>query len=328
MDKSFWNGKNVFITGATGLLGSWMTKYLVEAGSNVTILVRDLVPRSKLHQDGSLNSVNVVHGCLEDYSLILRSLNEYEIDTVFHLGAQTIVPVANQNPISTFEANIKGTWNVMEACRVLGSVKRIVVASSDKAYGTQKTLPYNENMSLQGEHPYDVSKSCADLIAQMYHKTYNLPVCVTRCGNFYGGGDLNFNRLIPGTIRSVLRNEAPIIRSDGTYIRDYFYIEDGVEAYLLLAEKMNALKLEGEAFNFSNELQLSVVDMVGKVLKAMGSKLRPVIQNGGKNEIPHQYLSARKAKEMLGWKPKYSLEESLLRTIAWYDVFLNGMKHG
>ena len=323
MNHAFWRDKNVFVTGATGLLGSWMVKYLLEGKANVTALIRDRVPRSKLFSDGSFPNVTVVHGDLEDLPLIQRALNEYEIDTVFHLGAQTIVPVANTSPLSTFEANIKGTWNILEACRLLGgSVKRIVVASSDKAYGTQKILPYDEAMSLQGEHPYDVSKSCADLITHMYYKTYGLPVCTTRCGNFYGGGDLNFNRLIPGTLRSIFKDEAPIIRSDGTYIRDYFYIEDGVEAYLMLAEKMLDLGMQGEAFNFSNELQMSVLDMVKKLIDCTGSKLKPQILNQGQNEIPHQYLSAKKAREKLGWKPKFSLDESLQRTIAWYQELL------
>lgn len=323
MNSDFWRDRNVFVTGATGLLGSWMVKYLLETKANVTVLIRDRVPKSKLFSDGSFPDVNIVHGDLEDLSLLQRALNEYEIDTLFHLGAQTIVPVANINPLSTFEANIKGTWNILEACRILGgSVKRIIVASSDKAYGTQKVLPYDESMALQGEHPYDVSKSCADLIAHMYYKTYGLPVCVTRCGNFYGGGDLNFNRLIPGTVRSIFKNEAPIIRSDGTYIRDYFYIEDGVEAYLLLAEKMLELKLDGEAFNFSNELQINVLEMVNKIISAMDSKLKPKILNQGQNEIPHQYLSAKKAREKLGWKPKFTMEESLSKTIAWYKTIL------
>jgi CDP-glucose 4,6-dehydratase len=322
MNPGFWREKSVFVTGATGLLGSWMVKYLLEAKAEVTVLVRDRVPKSKLFLDGSFPNVNVVHGDLEDLPLLQRALNEYEIETVFHLGAQTIVPVANTNPLSTFEANIKGTWNILEACRVLGTVKRIVVASSDKAYGTQKVLPYDESMGLQGEHPYDVSKSCADLIAHMYFKTYGLPVCVTRCGNFYGGGDLNFNRLIPGTLRSIFNNEAPIIRSDGTYIRDYFYVEDGVEAYLLLAEKMLDLGLQGEAFNFSNELQITVLEMVNKLLTLNKSKLKPKILSQGSNEIPHQYLSAKKAREKLHWKPLYTLDESLLKTMAWYKELL------
>ena len=250
MANNYWTDKNVFITGCTGLLGSWLTMELVKRGANVTGLIRDLVPRSNLNWSGFNDKINIVRGELEDFFVLERTLNEYEIDTVFHLGAQTIVSIANRNPLSTFESNIKGTWNILEACRRVATVSRVVVASTDKAYGEQETLPYDEKFPLLGSHPYDVSKSCADLVSQAYHKTYQLPVCVTRCGNFYGGGDLNFNRIVPGTIKSVLNNETPIIRSDGTYIRDYFYILDAVEAYLLLAEKIDSLDIHGEAFNF------------------------------------------------------------------------------
>jgi CDP-glucose 4,6-dehydratase len=249
-------------------------------------------------------------------------MDEYEIDTVFHLAAQTIVTIANRNPISTFESNIKGTWNVLEACRRAPLVKRIIVASSDKAYGDQEKLPYDEDTPLEGKHPYDVSKSCTDLLCKAYFETYKLPVCVTRCGNFYGGGDLNFNRIVPGTIHSVLNEEAPIIRSDGSLVRDYFYIEDGVEAYLLLAEEMEKLKIKGEAFNFSNEIQVTVLELVEKILKIMKSELKPKILGEATNEIKHQYLSAKKAREILEWKPKYTLEEGLRRTTKWYEDFL------
>ncbi|MBU2615116.1 MAG: GDP-mannose 4,6-dehydratase, partial [Elusimicrobia bacterium] len=263
----------------------------------------------------------IVWGELQDYALIERILTEYEIDTVFHLAALTIVGVANKNPLITFESNIKGTWNILEACRKNPLVKRVLVASSDKAYGEQAKLPYDENAPLEGNHPYDVSKSCADLLCKTYHNSYKLPVCVTRCGNFYGGGDLNFNRIIPGTILSVLNNQQPIIRSDGTFIRDYFYIEDGVEAYLLLAEKMEELKIQGEAFNFSSEIRVTVKELVEKIIKLMGSNLKPIILNEASNEIINQYLSAEKAHKKLNWQPKYTLDESLKKAIAWYTAF-------
>jgi len=327
MQKAFWRDRNVFVTGCTGLLGSWMCKYLIEAGANVTGLIRDGVPRSKLISDGSINKINIVRGALEDYFVIERALGEYEIDTVFHLGAQTIVGVANKNPISTFESNIKGTWNVLEASRRSPGVKRIVVASSDKAYGEQEILPYDEETPLQGTHPYDVSKSCADLIAQMYHKTFNLNVCVTRCGNFFGGGDLNFNRIIPGTILSVLKNERPVIRSDGKYIRDYLYIEDGVLAYLALAEQMDREEISGQAFNFSIEVQLTVLELTERILKIMGSSLEPIILDEVKNEIRHQYLSAEKARNLLGWKPTYDLDEAISKTVEWYKKYLENGFH-
>jgi len=321
MNKSYWKNKNVFVAGCTGLLGSWMIKYLVEAGSNVVGLIRDWVPKSKLLLDGSMDKINVVRGCIEDYSIIERVIGEYEIDTVFHLAAQTIVCTANRNPLSTFESNIKGTWNILEACRRSQNVEKIIVASSDKAYGDQEKLPYDEETPLEGRHPYDVSKSCADLLCRAYFETYRLPVCVTRCGNFYGGGDLNFNRIIPGTIKSIINNEPPVIRSDGTYIRDYFYIEDAVEAYLLLAEKMDNQQIHGEAFNFSNELQITVIEMVRKILRIMGSESKPVILGKASNEIKHQYLSSQKARKILGWMPKYNLERGLRKTIKFYIEF-------
>ncbi len=320
----FWKNKNVFVTGCTGLLGSWLTQLLVEGGANVTGLIRDWVPKSNLNWSGFINEINVVRGEIEDYFLLERIINEYEIDTVFHLAAQTIVGIANKNPISTFEANIKGTWNILEACRRNPTVKRIIVASSDKAYGEHKELPYREDASLRGSHPYDVSKSCADLIAFTYYNTYELPVCVTRCGNFYGGGDLNFNRIVPGTIRSVIFDKRPIIRSDGTLIRDYIYILDAVEAYMLLAEKMDDSSIHGQAFNFSNEIQLTVLELTKKILKLMDrERLEPTILNEVKSEIKHQYLSAAKAKRILGWRPKYTLEQGLKETIVWYREFFS-----
>jgi CDP-glucose 4,6-dehydratase len=320
--RDYWKDKNVFVTGCTGLLGSWLTARLVEYGASVVGLIRDLVPRSSLYEAGVDASINVVRGALEDFAVLQRALNEYEIDTVFHLGAQTIVGTANRSPLSTFEANIKGTWNVLEACRVSTLVKRIVVASSDKAYGKQEILPYSEEAPLQGRHPYDVSKSCADLLCRAYYETYGLPVCVTRCGNFYGGGDLNFNRIVPGTIRSVLESTPVIVRSDGSYVRDYLYIEDAVDAYLLLAERMDEQVIQGEAFNFSCENPITVVELVALIMQLMGSSEQPRVLNQATNEIPEQYLSARKAARLLGWRPQCVMEEGLRRTIAWYERFI------
>jgi CDP-glucose 4,6-dehydratase len=316
---TFWKGKGVFVTGCTGLLGSWLTRSLVEKGANVLGLVRDEVPHSNFYRFGLDRMINVVRGALEDYFILERCINEYEADTVFHLGAQAIVGAANRNPLSTFETNIRGTWNLLEACRHNKKVKRIVVASSDKAYGEHEKLPYREDFPLRGIHPYDVSKSCADLISYTYYHTYHLPICVTRCGNIYGGGDLNFNRIIPGTIQSVLGNKNPIIRSDGTFVRDYIYILDVVDAYLLLAEKMEELDVRGEAFNFSNEHPISVKEIVQKILKVMDREdLTPVILNEATHEIKYQYLSSEKARTVLGWKPVYSLDQGLTETINWY----------
>ncbi len=323
MPQKFWDEKNILVTGCTGLLGSWLTRSLVEKGANVVGLIRDLVPKSNLNGSGINKKITTVRGELEDYSILERTLNEYEIDTVFHLGAQTIVTIANRSPLSTFESNIKGTWNILEACRKSPLVERIVCASSDKAYGEQKELPYNENTPLEGRHPYDVSKSCSDLLCSSYYETYGLPVCVTRCGNFYGGGDLNFNRIVPGTIRSILKHERPIIRSDGSMVRDYFYIEDGAAAYMLLAEKMKNSGIHGHAFNFSNEQPLTVLEIADKVLKVMKSDLEPVVLNEASNEIKYQYLSSKNATQMLKWKPIYTIEDGLQKTVEWYQKFFD-----
>ena len=320
---NFWQDRSVFVTGCTGLLGSWLVEELVRRGAAVTGLVRDLVPRSRLYSADWGNKINVVRGSVEDLPVLEREIAEYEVDTVLHLAAQTIVGVANREPLGTFETNIKGTWNVLEACRRVKGVSRIIVASSDKAYGDQEILPYDENTPLHGEHPYDVSKSCADLISLTYHKSYGLPVCVTRCGNFYGGGDLNFNRLVPDAIRSTLRDKPLVIRSDGSFIRDYFYVRDGAIAYLHLAEQMDRPEILGEAFNFSNEIQVPVIEMVRKILSLMNKPhLEPTILDQAQNEIKHQHLSAEKARKLLDWKPEYTLEQGLRETIDWYVNFL------
>lgn len=322
LNRAFWLDRPTFVTGGTGLVGSWLVQRLVEAGADVVCLVRDWVPQSELVRSRLIEQVKVVRGDIRAGDTLERALGEYEIDTVIHLAAQTIVTIANRNPISTFETNIAGTWNLLEACRRSQKVKQIVVASSDKAYGDQEKLPYDEKTPLQGQHPYDVSKSAADLISYSYAKSFDLPVVITRCGNFYGGGDLNWNRIIPGTIRSIRRGQNPIIRSDGGYIRDYFYVEDGAAAYMLLAEKLAAQpELKGEAFNFSNEIQVSVQEIVEHILNGMKSDLRPEIHNEVTNEIRHQYLSAEKARRELGWKPMFTLDEGLSKTIDWYAGF-------
>jgi CDP-glucose 4,6-dehydratase len=326
--SNFWLDRPVFVTGATGLVGSWLVKRLLVAGANVVCLVRDWMPQSELNQSHLLDRVRIVRGDITDQPLLERILGEYEISTVIHLAAQTIVGIANRNPVSTFEANIRGTWCLLEACRRSPTVKQIVVASSDKAYGDQEILPYDESTPLQGQHPYDVSKSCADLISTTYAVSYNLPVVVTRCGNFYGGGDLNWNRIVPGTIRSILRGERPVIRSDGLFVRDYFYVEDGAAAYMLLTEALaNNPDLRGHAFNFSNEIQITVRDLVQQILDMMDSTLEPDIRNEASNEIRYQYLSARKAHEMLNWSPLFTLESGLQQTIEWYRQFLKDSVH-
>jgi CDP-glucose 4,6-dehydratase len=322
---AFWTDRPTLVTGATGLVGSWLVRRLVAAGADVVCLVRDWIPQSELlrpDEQRLMERVKVVRGDVRDQALLERVCGEYEVNTVIHLAAQTIVSVANRNPVSTFEANIGGTWSLLEACRRSPTVKQIIVASSDKAYGDQEILPYTEDTPLQGRHPYDVSKSAADLIAQAYATSYELPVVITRCGNFYGGGDLNWNRIVPGTIRSIVRGQRPIIRSDGKYVRDYFYIEDGAAAYMLLAEQLAAKpELIGHAFNFSNESQVTVLQLVERILNLMGSDLQPEILNQASNEIRAQYLSAAKASAMLQWEPEFTLDDGLRRTIAWYQRF-------
>ncbi|MGD0225694.1 MAG: NAD-dependent epimerase/dehydratase family protein [Terriglobia bacterium] len=322
MSDLFWRDRSTLVTGATGLLGSWLVPRLVAEGADVVCLVRDWVPQSELVRTGTLDRVKVVRGDVRDRDTLERALGEYEIEAVLHLAAQTIVGIANSNPVSTFETNIQGTWSLLEACRRSPKVRSIVIASSDKAYGAQEVLPYSEETSLAGSHPYDVSKSCADLLAHTYAVSYGLPVAITRCGNFYGGGDLNWNRVVPGTIRSVIRGERPVIRSDGRFIRDYFYVEDGAAAYMLLAERLAAdAALRGMAFNFSNEIQVTVLDLVRRILAVMGSALEPDIRNEAVNEIRCQCLSAERARRLLQWTPMFSLEEGLRRTIAWYSEF-------
>lgn len=322
LNTSFWRDRPVLVTGGTGLVGSWLTKRLLAAGASVTCLIRDWVPESEFVRAGLKNSVSIVRGSITDESLLERVLGEYEISVVIHLAAQTIVGIANRNPKSTFEANIQGTWALLEACRRSPSVKQIVVASSDKAYGSHETLPYSEDAPLNGQHPYDVSKSCADLISRSYARTYRLPVVITRCGNFYGGGDLNWNRIVPGTIRSIVRGEHPVIRSDGQFVRDYFYVEDGAAVYMMLAEKLaETPDLCGHAFNFSNEIQVTVLELVARVVSLMRASLSPIVRNEATNEIRHQYLSAQKAHSMLNWRPLYTLDQGLVETIAWYRRF-------
>jgi CDP-glucose 4,6-dehydratase len=323
VNDNFWLDRPTLVTGGTGLVGSWLIRRLLEARAEVVCVMRDWVPQSELVRGDLLHRIKVVRGDIRDRDLMERAVGEYEIDTVFHLAAQTIVGIANANPISTFESNIQGSWNVLEACRRSPKVKAVVLASSDKAYGDQEGLPYTESTPLQGRHPYDVSKSCADLLAQAYAQSYDLPVAITRCGNFYGGGDLNWNRIVPGTIRSVLRGERPVIRSDGQYVRDYFYVEDGAAAYMLLAECMRSdPTLLGKAFNFSNEAQVTVADLVCRILKRMGSSLTPDVRNEASNEIRSQCLSAKQAREVLGWRPLFTLDDGLDRTISWYREYL------
>ncbi len=323
MNASFWIDRPVLITGCSGLTGSWLAANLVESGADVVGLIRDQIPRSQLYRSGTINKISVVDGDISDYKLLERTLVEYEIDTIFHLAAQTIVSIANRAPLSTFETNIKGTWSLLEAARRNPTVHQILMASTDRVYGDQETLPYVENMASLGTHPYDVSKSCADLIAIAYVKTYDLPLVITRFSNIYGGGDLNWNRLIPGSMRSIIRGERPIIRSDGSFRRDYVFVEDVVEGYLRAAEQLQSDSIRGQIFNMGTDEPTSVLHIVKNIIAISDQpQLTPLILDEEKKEIAEKYVDSKKAKDMLGWNPQHDLSRGLSKTMKWYREFL------
>jgi CDP-glucose 4,6-dehydratase len=320
MNKSFWKNRNAFVTGATGFVGAHIARSLVEQGARVICLRRDAVRANSLDLLDLRRDVTVVNGALEDFSLMERVLTEYEIDAVFHLAAQAIVGVANRSPLSTFEANVRGTYSLLEACRRAETVRRVVVASSDKAYGSQEQLPYREDQPLLGLFPYDASKACTDIIARSFAHTYQTPVVVTRFANIYGPADTNLSRIIPGAIASALRDEAPIIRSDGTPVREFIYVDDVARGYLLLAEKIE--EVVGEAFNFGAGERVAMLDLVKRVIRIAGKegRLEPrvLLERKIEREIDAQYLSAEKAEARLGWRAEVDLDSGLQRTIDWY----------
>lgn len=323
--SGFWARRRVFVTGCTGLLGSWLSDRLVREGADVVGLVRDWVPQSNFFRLDLPSRMTLVRGDLVDYDVIERTLSEYEVEAVFHLAAQTIVPIANRTPLPTFESNIKGTWNLLEAARHLPAVKRIVFSSSDKAYGTHEKLPYDETAELRACHPYDVSKACGDMLAVTYQRTWGLPVAISRCANLFGGGDLNFNRIIPGTIRSALLGERPIVRSDGSFVRDYFFVQDAVDGLITLAQALDRPELHGEAFNFSSHHRRSVLEITREALAAAGRPdLEPIVRNEASSEIPKQYLSSEKARRVLEWESKHALGDGLVETVEWYREYLEG----
>jgi len=317
-----WKEKSVLITGASGMLGGHVAERLAKSGANVVAIVRDDVPGCYFQTAGVGSKASVVRGSVEDYFLVERALNEYEVEVCFHLGAQTIVATANRSPLSTFESNIKGTWNVLEAARNSRLLKAIVVASTDKAYGESDRLPYTEEHPLLASHPYDVSKACADMLCHSYFSTYGLPIAVTRCGNIFGEGDLNFNRIVPGTIRSILEGRRPAVRSNGKMERDYVYVQDIADANLLLAGALLSGKEKGEVFNFSYGKPQTVFETIEKIKRAMKSSLEPVILDEAANEIQKQYLSSEKARKRLAWKPRFDFESGLEPTIKWYSSYL------
>ena len=315
----FWQDRRVFVTGATGLLGSTLVACLLQRGARVTALIRDHVSKSRLWSTHMSDQITCVYGSLTDPHLLQRALAEHEAQTVIHLGAQTLVGIAKQDPVGTLESNVRGTWLLLEAARQV-NVQQVLIASSDKAYGATDTLPYREDHPLRGQYPYDVSKSCTDLISKMYAATFGLPVSIVRCGNLFGGGDLNYSRIVPGVIQAALHGEPFVIRSDGKFVRDFLYVEDAALAYLILAEAMESNPaIYGEAFNFSLGLPLTTLELAGLIVKLMGcSNLQPIVQNNVSTEIREQYLDATKARTWLSWAPRYRLEEGLERTIAWY----------
>ncbi|AQS59277.1 GDP-mannose 4,6-dehydratase [Desulforamulus ferrireducens] len=325
---NLWQDKNVLITGCTGMIGSWLSRKLVGYGARVVGIIRDYVGFSNLYRQGTIKGMATAQGDITDFQFVSRVLAEYEIDTVFHLAAQTIVTIANRSPLSTFESNIKGTWVVLEACRLSPTVERVVVASSDKAYGPQEKLPYREDHPLVGRHPYDVSKSCCDLLAQSFYYTYGLPVAISRMANIYGGGDLNFNRIVPGTIKAVLQERPPVIRSDGNPLREYMYVEDAVAAYLCLAENVHRQEIMGQAFNFAPQRPYSVKEIVEEIIKVSGRNLQPIIRGKGAlaGEIDNQYSDSSKARQLLAWSPQWELAQGLSETIEWYRQYLKEVK--
>jgi len=321
-NKDFWKGKNVFVTGADGFIGGWVARTLADYGANVTIILRDSKPENSLKTLGLDKDVNIVRGDIINAELMTRIVNEYEIEFIYHLAAQAIVGIANANPVSSFETNIKGTWNILEAARNSKWIKGVIVASSDKAYGIQEKLPYTEDQKLNGLYPYDASKACADILTRSYHKSFGLPVAVTRNANTYGGADMNFNRIVPGTIKSVLDGEIPVIRSDGTLRRDYMYIKDAVEAYLRIGENMDRDDVCGHAFNFGVGKPISVLELFETVIELCGKTVKPKILNQAKNEIPDQYLCVDKVKKTFDWEPEYDLKKGIKETIEWYKKYL------
>jgi len=324
MAENYWEDRRVLVTGGSGFIGSWLVKAFIELGSNVFVFVRDLDPQSEFFRSGDYLNTSIVQGELEDFRALKRAINEHEVEFVFHLGAQAIVGVAHRDPLQTFESNIRGTYNLLEAClQCRHLITGVVVASSDKAYGTKSTLPYKESMALEGTYPYEVSKSAADLISSAYASTYQLPITIARFGNVYGGGDLNWSRIIPDTIRSCLQGKPLIVRSDGTYVRDYIYVKDAVQAFIRLAENVDRSEVMGEAFNFSPGKPVTVLAVVDQIRRLIGCELEPQILNSTAGEIHSQYLDSSKAERVLGWRPAFSLEEGLSETITWYREYLN-----
>jgi len=321
-NEAYWRGKRVFVTGATGFVGGWLAKALADSGADVIALAREFLPGSLFFDERLHEHVVTVAGDVRDYHRLEQVMRQHAIDTCYHLAAEAIVGQAQDSPLSTFESNVQGTWHVLEAARKCPTMKRVVVASSDKAYGSHERLPYTEDDALQPQYPYDVSKACADLIAQAYGRTYGLSVGVARCANIYGGGDLNASRIIPGTMLAVLRDERPVIRSDGRFTRDYLYVADAVNAYLTLGRRLDDEEIRGQAFNFGTGAPVRVLDIVEMIVALSGKPhLRPLVMNAASGEIRDQYLSSDKARKALGWAPEWTFEAGLAEAYRWYERF-------
>jgi len=320
-DENFWHNKKIFVTGGTGFIGAYLVKGLVDNMAEVYCLAQELPKYSNFKAWELDKKTNLIFGTILDYNLINTSLQKYNVDSVFHLAAQPLVQIALKNPYETIQTNVIGTLNILEASRVKG-IERIVVASSDKAYGSQENLPYEEHFPLRGEYPYDVSKSCTDLIAQSYGKTYGMPVVVTRFSNVYGGGDLNFDRIVPETIKHLLFDEPILIRSNGQFVREFFYVQDAANAYLTLAENLGKLGLKGEAFNFGTDTPIKILELVKKIRNISGKEnIEIKILDNAKAEIKDQFLSSERARKILNWEPKYDLNLGLKETYEWYKGY-------
>jgi len=306
--------KNVLVTGGAGFIGSHLVDRLIKEDHKVVVIDNLSSGRKEnLNKKAKFYKIDIRD------SKISQIFKKEKIEIVFHLAAQPIVGTAYGNPFETIETNVMGTVNLLETCRLYGKLKSIVAVSSDKAYGKSKNLPYTEGSPLKGDHPYDVSKAAADLIAQTYAKTYNLPVAITRFSNVFGPGDINFNRIVPGIFESIIKNKVLLVRSDGKMIREYTYVEDIVNGCIKLAQNID--KIKGEAFNFGSKNIFSVIEVIKKIEEILNVKVNYKILNIAKNEIPKQYLDWTKAKKILGWQPKTSFEQGIKESFNWYKNF-------
>ncbi len=318
----------LLVTGGQGFLGSWLVDRLLQEGALVIVPQRPAREGSRFARERLEERCELVQLDLLDLRSVLRTLDEHEVELVFHLGAQTVVGEASRSPLPTFQTNVRGTYNLLEACRIgrlKGAERRVVVASSSHVYGGQGNLEYSEQIDLRPSRPYDVSKACVDMIARCYAATYELPVGVTRLTNVYGGGDQNWSRLVPDAARALARDERPVIRSDGTAERDWLYVEDAVEVYLAVARSLEDPGLWGRAWNAGLGELVSVLELVQKLIAVSGKELEPDVQDQGQGqgEVDQRYLDSTAIREQLGWRPQWGLEEGLGEAYRWYEQVLS-----